>query len=73
MTIRYSGEKESIGLSDVDKMAADVQKRLFEIHDSMLEASRSRLAQKTFRVGSYAEMKEVQSYVVLKFLTNSQF
>lgn len=59
MTIRHTGEKEFVQISDVDTMALLLKKKLEEIHACMLKAATKRMMLKTFKVDAYSEMKSL--------------
>ena len=57
MTIRHSGEKEIIEISNTDTTVSLLIRKLQKVHTSMLEKANNRLEQRTFKVMSYLEMK----------------
>ncbi len=59
ITIRCTGEKELVDISNSESTAFFLKRKLEEIHISMLEVATDRMAQRTFKVDTYSEMKSL--------------
>ena len=59
ITVRYTGQKELVDISDVDSVALFLKKRLEQIHTSMFEVAKDRMIQRTFKIDTYSKMKNL--------------
>lgn len=57
MTVRYSGEKSTLSITDLNTMSSTVQSQLDKIHKDLFVKAQNRIAEKTFKLSSYSEMK----------------
>lgn len=57
VSLRHTGEKQSVDIASTEAFARDVQQRLEGMHVQLLSAAKARLAARTVRVESYAEMR----------------
>jgi prolyl-tRNA synthetase len=57
MTVRFSGEKSVLSITDLSTMTAVVQSQLDKIHKDLFLRAQNRIAEKTFKLSSYSEMK----------------
>ena len=59
MALRHTGEKIELNIAEGSNVAGAVQSALTDMHAALLSAAQQRLAQKTFKLTSYEEMKKM--------------